>query len=91
MPRFAALPATANKPTLDGGISGATMPSTRDQVASNSPPVISAEEQRRREAAFQFASGSIGLEGFAMSPAVQARAKRFIAGEIDLAEFLQAQ
>jgi hypothetical protein len=50
-----------------------------------------AEEQRRREVAFQFATASIGLEGFAMSAEVQARAKRFITGEIDLAEFIQAR
>jgi hypothetical protein len=47
-----------------------------------------AAELRKREAAVRFANASIGLEGLKVSAEAQARADRFIAGEIDLAEFL---
>ncbi len=49
---------------------------------------LPADELRRREDAVRFANASIGLEGFKVSAEAQARADRFIAGEIDLAEFL---
>ena len=54
-------------------------------------PRLSAEERRQREDAVRFANASIGLEGFKVSAEAQARADRFIAGEIDLAEFLQGK
>jgi hypothetical protein len=50
-----------------------------------------ADERRRREEAVRFADASIGLEGFVVSAAEKVRAERFIAGEIDLAEFLDGR
>lgn len=52
---------------------------------------LSAEERRKREDAVRFANASIALEGFKVSAAEQARSDRFIAGEIDLAEFLKGE
>jgi len=49
----------------------------------------SPEERRKREAAVRFANASNELEGFTVSDEARARADRFIAGEIDLGEFLQ--
>jgi len=49
---------------------------------------LAADERRRREEAVLFANASIGLEGMVVSAAERVRADRFIAGEIDLAEFL---
>ena len=49
---------------------------------------ISAAERRRRENAVSFARASVGLEGFKPSEADEARARRFISGEIQLAEFV---
>lgn len=46
------------------------------------------DEQRRRQMACDYARASIGLEGFKPSPEDEARAARFVAGEIDLAEFV---
>lgn len=54
-------------------------------------PRISAEERREREEAVLFANASVGLEGFKVSAEAEARANRFIAGEIDLPEFLQGK
>lgn len=54
-------------------------------------PRISAEERREREDAVRFANASVGLEGFKVSAEAEARANRFIAGDIDLAEFLQGK
>lgn len=51
--------------------------------------VLSPEERRAREAAVRFANASVGLEGFRVSPEAEERARRFIDGEMDLAEFLQ--
>jgi hypothetical protein len=48
-------------------------------------------ERRRREEAVRFADASIGLEGFVVSAGEKVRADRFIAGEIDLAEFLNGR
>ena len=50
---------------------------------------LSAEERRTREAAVRFADANIGLEGFRVEPEEQARAQRYIDGEIDLDEFLR--
>ena len=52
---------------------------------------LAADERRRREEAVRFADASIGLEGFVVSAAEKVRADRFIAGEIDLAEFLNGR
>ena len=53
------------------------------------PTVLSPNERRKREEAVRFANASVGLEGFKVSPEAEARAQRFINGDIDLAEFLQ--
>jgi Antitoxin VbhA len=58
-------------------------------TASATRPVLSAEERRKREDAVRFANASVGLEGFRVTPEAEARAQRFVSGEIDLAQFLQ--
>jgi len=50
---------------------------------------ISVEERRRRQEAVDFALASIGLEGFKPSKEQQELARRFVGGEIELAEFVQ--
>lgn len=50
-------------------------------------PITEAERRKRQEAA-DFARASVGLEGFKPSEAVEQQAARFVAGEIDLAEFV---
>lgn len=52
-------------------------------------PSIDPRERRRREDAFNYARASIGLEGFKISEALEQHARRFINGEIDMAEFLK--
>lgn len=60
----------------------------RDAPANDA---ISAAERRRRESAVNFARSSIGLEGFKPSKADEAHARRFINGEIQLADFVQVK
>ena len=50
-------------------------------------PITDAERRRRQEAV-NFARANVGLEGFKPSEEAEQRAARFIAGEIDLAEFV---
>ncbi|WP_265919536.1 antitoxin VbhA family protein [Cupriavidus nantongensis] len=50
---------------------------------------ISDAERSRREAAVNYARASVGLEGFSLSEADEAHARRFIKGEISLQEFVQ--
>ena len=50
---------------------------------------ISDAERSRREGAVNYARASVGLEGFSLSEANEAHARRFIAGEISLQEFVQ--
>ena len=50
-------------------------------------PITDAERRRRQEAV-SFARANVGLEGFKLSEAEEQRAARFVAGEIDLAEFV---
>lgn len=50
-------------------------------------PITDAERRKRQEAA-DFARASVGLEGFKISEEVEQKTARFIAGEIDLAEFV---
>lgn len=50
---------------------------------------ITDAERRKRQAAADFARASVGLEGFKPSEADEQRAARFVAGEIDLAEFVK--
>lgn len=61
----------------------------RQNVPAND--AISASERRRRENAVNFARSSVGLEGFTPSRAEEAHARRFINGEIELAEFVQVK
>ena len=50
-------------------------------------PITEAERRKRREAV-NFARANVGLEGFKPSEEAEQRAARFVAGEIDLAEFV---
>ena len=50
---------------------------------------ISEDERRKRQEAVNYARASVGLEGFKPSEADEQRAARFVAGEIDLAEFVK--
>lgn len=56
--------------------------------ATTAAPITEAE-RRKRQAAADFARASVGLEGFKPSEAEEQRAARFVAGEIDLAEFVK--
>lgn len=59
-------------------------------MSENSPThSITDEERRRRQEAVAYARASVALEGFKLSQADEERAARFVAGEIDLAEFVQ--
>ena len=60
---------------------------TLDGLATK--PAISAQERRRRAEAVRFADASMALEGFTVSAEAQVSADRFIAGEIDIADFLR--
>lgn len=51
--------------------------------------LISEDELRRRKEAIDYARASIGLGGFAPSPAAEHQAERFINGEIDMQEFMR--
>ena len=52
---------------------------------------LTAEERRAREDAVRFADASLGLSGFKVSAEARTRSDRFIAGEIDLAEFVNGK
>ncbi len=56
---------------------------------TKAPTPITEAERRRRQQAADFARASVGLEGFKLSEAEEQRAARFVAGEIDLAEFVK--
>jgi hypothetical protein len=64
---------------------------TEARERQNAPAndAISAAERRRRENAINFARSSVGLEGLKPSGAEEYHARRFINGEIELAEFVQ--
>ena len=49
---------------------------------------ITEAERRKRQEAVNYARASVGLEGFKPSEADEQRAARFVAGEIDRAEFV---
>ncbi|MBN3761124.1 antitoxin VbhA family protein [Burkholderia sp. Ac-20365] len=49
---------------------------------------IDPAERERRVQAVSFARASVGLEGFRLSAEDEARAARFVEGEIDLPTFL---
>lgn len=55
--------------------------------AAKAAPITEAE-RRKRQAAADFARASVGLEGFKPSEEAEQRAARFVAGEIDLAEYV---
>lgn len=63
----------------------------RERQNAPANDAISAGERRRRENAVNFARSSVGLEGFKPSKAEEAHARRFINGEIELAEFVQVK
>jgi hypothetical protein len=62
----------------------------KDSQSAFSTDLISAAERRRREDAFKFASGSVGLEGFILSDQIKATSQKFIDGEIDLNQFIKS-
>ena len=49
---------------------------------------ITEAERRKRQEAVNFARANVGLEGFKPSEEAEQRAARFVAGEIDLAEYV---
>lgn len=55
---------------------------------TKAPAPITEAERRKRQEAADFARASVGLEGFKISEEVEQKTARFIAGEIDLAEFV---
>lgn len=63
----------------------------RQRKASPANVAISAAERLRRENAVNFAMSSVGLEGFKPSKTEEDRARRFVAGEIELAEYVQVE
>ena len=48
-------------------------------------------ERRRRQEAFDFARASVGLEGFVLTKEAEDLTRRFVNGEIELADFLSKQ
>jgi hypothetical protein len=58
------------------------------EVSAQDGPLTD-EESRRRAEAVRFANASIALEGFFVSAEAAARAEDFIAGRIELAEFVR--
>lgn len=60
-----------------------------DPQNRKSHDTISAAERLRRESAVNFACASVGLDGFNPSKEIEAQARKFINGEIQLAEFIQ--
>jgi hypothetical protein len=55
---------------------------------TETPAPITDAERRKRQEAVNFARANVGLEGFKPSEEAEQRAARFVAGEIDLAEFV---
>ncbi|MDR2000321.1 MAG: antitoxin VbhA family protein [Zoogloeaceae bacterium] len=51
--------------------------------------LISIEEQRARQAAVDFARGSVALEGYKSTPEDEEHCRRYVVGEIDLAAFVK--
>lgn len=74
---------------LDPQAACASTEETNRDVGCMTALELSPDERRRRAEAVRFANASIKLEGLILSAAAHARAKRFIDGEIDLAEFLR--
>ena len=61
-----------------------------DDVIVRPQADISAEERARRKAAIDYARGSVRLEGFVVSPEVEAMNRRYSDGEITRAELTAA-
>ncbi|WP_246173951.1 XRE family transcriptional regulator [Paraburkholderia hayleyella] len=61
----------------------------RERQNAPANDAISADERRRRENAVNFACASVVLEGFKLSEEEEAHARRFVSGEIQLAEFVR--
>ena len=57
-----------------------------ENVPTTAP--ITEAERRKRQEAVNFARANVGLEGFKPSEEAEQRAARFVAGEIDLAEYV---
>ena len=57
-----------------------------DAVIVKPQATISPEERARRKAAIEYARGSIRLEGFVVTPAVDELSRRYIDGEISISE-----
>lgn len=51
--------------------------------------LVTDTERRKRQAAADFARASVGLEGFKPSEEAEAKMRRHISGEIDLAELVK--
>lgn len=66
---------------------GIKLPLIRALVTATTP-TITAEERIRRENACRAARASVVLEGFEPSQEEEDRARRFIAGEMGLEEFV---
>jgi hypothetical protein len=52
---------------------------------------ITDAERRKRQAAVDFARASVGLEGFKPSEEAEAQIRRYIEGEIELAEAMKLE
>ncbi len=52
------------------------------------PTAVSVEEMQRRQEAVNYATASVGLEGFTVDKAEEQHSQRFINGEITLEEFV---
>ena len=55
---------------------------------TKTPAPITDAERRKRQEAVNFARANVGLEGFKPSEEAEQRAARFIAGEIELADYV---
>ena len=55
---------------------------------TETPAPITDAERRKRQEAVNFARANVGLEGFKPSEEAEQRAARVVAGELDLAEFV---
>jgi hypothetical protein len=53
-------------------------------------PSIGAEEQMRRLQSVNFARGSVRFEGFTLSPEVEAINDRYVSGELDSDQHVEA-
>lgn len=85
------LPIIAAASEIDVRLVDSQTQKDESQHSLGAVPRLSSEERRRREDAVRFANASIWLEGFSVSDEARVRADRFIAGEVDLGEFLEGR